>query len=66
MLDISRIFVLIKDGGDHSRKDFWVHLVTLEGTQVFTGICVECVLLLFKSRLINLGYGFKYPASQTV
>ena len=44
MWGISRGFVLIKDGGDRSRKDFWVHFGTLERTQV-----VESVLLLIKS-----------------
>ena len=38
MRGISRGFVLIQDGGDRFRKDFWVHFGTLERTQVFTGI----------------------------
>ena len=35
MWGISRGFVLIQDGGDHSYKDFWVNFGTLEWTKVF-------------------------------
>ena len=50
VLSLNGGFVLIQDGGDRSRKDLWVHFVTLERTQVFT-VFVESVLLLFKSSI---------------
>ena len=62
MWGISRGFVLIQDGGDRSRKDFWVHFATLERTQdVYPGggggyfpfIVIQI------NTSINLGHGFK-------
>ena len=59
MWGISTGFVLIQDGGDHSRKDFWVHFGTLEWTQVFTGICGIRFIFIQINASINLGHGFK-------
>ena len=59
MWGITRGFVLIQDGGDRSWKDFWVHLGTLERTQVFIGICGIHSIVIQINTLINLGHGFK-------
>ena len=59
MWGISRGFVLIQDGDDHSHKDFWEYFGTWERTQVFTGIydIRRIVMQIYTS--INLGHGFK-------
>ena len=54
-----RDLVLIQDGGENSRKDFWVHFSTLERTQVFTGICGIHFIVIQINILINLGHGLK-------
>ena len=51
--------VLIQDGGESFRKDFWVHFSTLERTQVFTGICGIHFIVIQINTLINLGHGLK-------
>ena len=56
---ISRGFVLIQDGGDHSHKDFWEYFSTWERTQVFTGICGIRRIVIQINTSINLGHGFK-------
>ena len=52
MWGISRGFVLIQDGGDRSRKDFW-HIG--EWTQVFTGICEIHFIVIQINASINIG-----------
>ena len=59
MWGISRRFILMEDGSDCSCKDFWVLFRTLEQTQVFTGICGICFIVIQISTSINLGHGFK-------
>ena len=59
MWGISRGFVLIQDGGDHSQKDFWVYNRTWERTQVFTGICGIHLIVIQINTSTNLGHGFK-------
>ena len=59
MWGITRGFVLIQDGGNRSRKDFWVYNCTWEGTQVFTGICGISPIVIQINKSINLGHGFK-------
>ena len=59
MWSISGGFLLIQDGDDHSRKDFWVHFGTLERTQLFMGISGICFIVIQVSTLLNLGHGFK-------
>ena len=58
MWAISRGFVLIHDGRDRSRKDFWVHFGTLERTEVFTGICGIRFIVIQIDTSINSGNGF--------
>ena len=59
MWGISRGFVLIQDGGDHSHKDFWEYFSTWERTKVFTGICGIHRIVRQIYTSINLGHGFK-------
>ena len=59
MWGISRGFVLIQDGGDHSHKDFWEYFSTWERTQVFTGVCGIRRIVMQINTWINLGHGFK-------
>ena len=59
MWGISRGFILIQDGGDHSHKDFWEYFSTWERTQVFTGISVIHRIVRQIYTSINLGHGFK-------
>ena len=59
MWGISRGFVLIQDGGDHSHKDFWEYFSTLERTQVYTGICGIRRIVRQIYTSINLWHGFK-------
>ena len=56
---ISRGFVIIQDGGDHSHKDFWEYFSTWERTQVFTGICGTRSIVMQINTSINLGHGLK-------
>ena len=59
MRGISRVFVLIQDGGDHSRKDFWLHFGTLERTRMLTGIGeIRFIVIQINSSII-LGHSFK-------
>ena len=52
--------VLIQDGGDRSRKDFWVHFDTLGRTQVLTSpFGIHFIVIQILNTLINLGHGFK-------
>ena len=55
---IGRRFVVIQDGGDRSRKDFWVHFGALEQTQVFKGFCGIRFIGIKIITSFNLGYGF--------
>ena len=59
MWGISRWFILIQVGGDHSRKDFWVHLSTLEWTEVFTSICGIRFIVIEINTSVDLGRWFK-------
>ena len=59
MWGISRGFVLIQDGGDRYRKDFWVHFATLEWTQVFRGNCGIRFIVIQSNASVNLRHGFK-------
>ena len=54
MWGISKGFVLIQDGGDHSHKDFWEYFSTWERTQVFTGICGIRRIVMQINTTINL------------
>ena len=63
---ISREFVLIQDGGYRSHKDFWVHFGTLKRTQVFTGICDICFIVIQINTSINLGHGFEKANTLTL
>ena len=49
----------IQDGGDRSRKGFWVHFGALERTQVFTGSCGIHFIVIQINTSVNLGHGFK-------
>ena len=51
---ISRGFILIQDGGDHSRKDLWVHFGTFERTRK-CGICGIRFIVIQINISINLG-----------
>ena len=57
LVAISRRFVLIQDGHDHSHKDFWEYFSTWEQTQVFTGNCGIRRIVMQINTLINLGHG---------
>ena len=56
MWGISREFVLIQDGGDHSHKDFWVNFSHIG---VDTGICGIHFIFFQINTSINLGHKFK-------
>ena len=66
MWGISRGFVLIQDGGDRPRKDFWVHFGTLEWTQVFTGTCGIRFIVIQINTSINWGHGYFKKASALI
>ena len=57
MWGISRGFVLIQDGGDHSHNDFWEYFSKWERTQEFIGICRIRRIVMQIYTSINLGHG---------